>query len=82
MNNLDEINEKLVKLGREIETAKSNVSQLKGREVEIVNRLQENFKISTLEEVDVAIANITKELDALEGTIVTEFNELKETFEW
>jgi predicted nucleic acid-binding Zn-ribbon protein len=79
---MKEVIDELSKLGKEIETAKSNVSQLEGRKVEIVKRLQEEFNISTIEETEKLLASETKNLKKLEEQITTDFEKLKENFSW
>lgn len=79
---MKEIIEDLGKLGKEIETAKTNVSQLQGRRTEVVNRLKEEFGISTLDEVSKLIDKSENELDTMRSTITSEFDKLKESFSW
>lgn len=72
----------LTKLGDEIAKAKSSVSQLEGRKVEVTNRLKEEFGITTLPEVEKLLAKSEKELEVLESSITADFDSLKDSFQW
>lgn len=72
----------LTKLGDEIAKAKSSVSQLEGRKVEVTNRLKEEFGITTLPELEKLLTKSEKELEVLESSITADFDSLKDSFQW
>jgi DNA anti-recombination protein RmuC len=74
--------DELGNLGKEIEKAKTSISQLEGRKVEVTNRLKEEFGITTLPEVEKLLAKSEKELETLEASITADFTSLKESFQW
>jgi len=76
------IMDQLAKLGKEINQAKTNVSQLGGQRIEIVKRLSEDFAITTLPEVEELIKKYDKNLAVIEQEIVQGFEELKKEFSW
>jgi uncharacterized protein (DUF111 family) len=69
-------------LGKEITKAKSSVSQLEGRKVEVTNRLKEEFGITTLPELEKLLTKSEKELEVLESSITADFDSLKDSFQW
>ena len=69
-------------LGKEIEKAKSSVSQLTGREVEVVNRLKAEFGISTLPELEKEIEIVGKKQELAKTGIIADYEALKAVFSW
>lgn len=79
---MKEIQQEVAKLGNEIETAKQEVSQLKGRKEEILKRLKEEFGVSSLEEAETLLDKEVVKLEELETKIKADFEELKGLFSW
>lgn len=74
--------EELTKLGKEIGTAKTQVSQLKGRESEVLDRLKKDFGCNTVDEAQVLLNQMDSDINIMEVTIQQQFKELKEAFSW
>ncbi len=79
---MDKIREDLNNLGKEIEQAKTNISQLEGRREEIINRCYEEFGVSSEEKIKILLDTLGKELNKLEKEIQTDYAELKKVFSW
>jgi flagellar biosynthesis chaperone FliJ len=74
--------EDLSKLGKEIETAKKSVDQLEGRRTEVLERLKTEFDVKSVDEAEVVLDQLDKDILKMDETINKEFAELKEKFTW
>jgi len=78
---MDDIKRDIEKLEREVEAAKTDQARDQGKlEVEEV-RLQE-LGVDSLEAGDKEVKNLTSEISKLDTEIETEFNTLREEYEW
>jgi len=74
--------EELARLGKLINETKTSLAQYEGREAEITDRLKKTFKVTTVEEGDKLIEKLNADLAKKNTEIVSDFEKLKETFEW
>jgi len=79
---MEKIKKDMELLGKEIETAKTNISQLKGQRIEIINQLEKEFEVTTPEKIKILMDTLQIEMDKLEEEIPEEFEELKKDFQW
>ena len=79
---MEKIKKDMELLGKEIETAKTNISQLKGQRIEIVNQLEKEFEVTEPEKIKILMDTLQIEMDKLEEEIPEEFEELKKDFQW
>jgi DNA anti-recombination protein RmuC len=79
---MDSIIEEMAKLGKEIDKAKLNVSQLNGRRSEVIQRVETELGVSTVEELKTLQTQTQQNLEEIEATIRTDFIKLKEKFSW
>lgn len=72
---------KLLELKKEIETAKSTLSELKGREGAIKERLKEDFGCNTIEEAYEKQKKMVAEIENLEEKLEQKLDELEQALE-
>jgi chromosome segregation ATPase len=76
------IQEELARLGKEIEKAKTNISQLEGRKEEITKRMMGEFGVMTIVEAEAKLKEMEIETGSLDEKITKDFAALKEQFQW
>lgn len=79
---MEKIKESLNTLSSEIEDAKKRMAQLEGREEEILKRLKTEFNINSPKEGIEALATMSLEMEKEEKLIRTEYQKLKDEYEW
>lgn len=76
------MNEKqLFKLKEEIDTAKTEVSELKGHLSALMTQLKTDWKCNTVEEAEKKIKSLKKDIDKLDEQIQTGITELEEKYD-
>ena len=78
---IEEIFDELKDLKEEIESAKTERAEKKGRLSEQMKALK-NYGVKTIAEAKKKITTLQKESRALEKDIIAKFEELKESYEW
>ena len=76
------IQEDLTALKEIIDNAKTNLSTLDGREIELINQLKKNFNVSSVEEGKKELKKLEDKLEKINQTIQDEYNKLKEEYDW
>ena len=79
---MEKIKKEMELLGKEIETAKTNISQLNGQRIEIINQLKKEFDVTESEKIKTLLETLQMEMDKFEKEIPEEFEELKKDFSW
>jgi DNA anti-recombination protein RmuC len=79
---MERIKEELNNLGKEIDKAKSNLSQLQGRREEVIKRCVEQFATGSITEIDKMINTLQETSTSFEEEIPKLFEELKKEFQW
>jgi DNA repair exonuclease SbcCD ATPase subunit len=74
--------EELASLGKQIAETKQNLARYEGRTAEIAERLKSTFDVSTVEEGEKLIEELTASLEKQNAEITKDFEALKETFDW
>jgi peptidoglycan hydrolase CwlO-like protein len=75
---LDE--KKLLELKKQVDDAKSTVSELTGQKKALMKQLQEEWECKTVEEAGVKLKEMQTEITALEQTIKTGMEELEKKY--
>jgi hypothetical protein len=76
------IQEDLTALKEIIDNAKTNLSTLDGREIELISQLKKNFNVSSVEEGKKELKKLEDKLEKINQTIQDEYNKLKEEYDW
>ena len=82
MSQIEEIKEELIELSNEIDSAKSESSELKGKIESQMDRLKGEFNLKSLEEVDEEILSSKRKLRRDEKLLVEKFSSLKKKYTW
>jgi len=77
----DIINE-LKKLEKEVEEGKSQKSMLEGRISSDMERLSSEFEVDTLDKAKAELVELVTQKEAIGTKIQSQFDEIKEQFEW
>ncbi|RLA02448.1 MAG: hypothetical protein DRQ42_00590 [Gammaproteobacteria bacterium] len=72
----------LKRLETSVEEAKSQRSVLEGKLESLMDRLSNDFNVTTLEEADKLLEQMKSDLGKLSEKITVKFNDIKEQFEW
>ena len=75
------INE-LEKLDKDIRETEKKLSESEGRQKALLESLEKDFGVTTLKETDEKISALRKELSNLESEITTDYQKLKEDYEF
>ena len=77
------LNEKaLLALKKQIEEAKSELSELRGKKKQLESTLQKEFKCSTIEEAHGLLEQMEEERQALNEKINTKIQQLEEKYDF
>ena len=68
----------LLQLKKEIDQAKSSVSELKGQQTALLKQLKDDWQCSSIEEAEKKIKKMQKEIETLDASIETGLEELEE----
>jgi flagellar biosynthesis chaperone FliJ len=68
---------KLIQLREEIEEAKEQLGQLKGRKTTLMEQLQEQFKVKTLAEAKKKLSALESEIEEMDQEIDLMYNDLQ-----
>ena len=82
MSTIQGIRERVSALGSEIESAKSERSELRGAEKQHLAQLEKEFGVKDLDKGKVELLKEKGVMDALEGKIQKGFKKLEEDYEW
>ena len=74
--------EDLIKLKKQIDTAKTKVSELKGRQQHLMEQLKKDWKCSTVEDAKQKAEEMEAEITKLDKQIEKGIKELKEKYEF
>ena len=72
----------LSELKKGIDSAKTNIAKLDGREQETLTQLKNTYKLSSMEQVKKEIAKLTKEENTITMVIQEDYKSLREIAEW
>jgi len=72
----------LLKLKKQIDEAKSEVQQLKGRKEYLIQQLKKDWDCEGLEQAEKKLDEYKKEVEELENRIFKQTNELKQKYEF
>ena len=63
--------DELVKLGKEIESAKNQIAQLEGRQTEVLNRLKKDFRCKNLTDAEKLLDKMSTDLEKMDAEGIT-----------
>lgn len=75
------IEERLIQLKKGIENAKSSKERAEGRKSELMRRLKENFKCSSVENADKKLLKTKQQMEKLEKELEENINYIEENYE-
>ena len=79
---MEKIVQRLADLGAEIESAKTERSELVGTEKQHLSQLKAKFGVQELELGKKKRESLSKEMEDLKGKILRDFEKLEEDYEW
>lgn len=79
---VEEINNELNSLDKEIESAKTESAQINGRLSESYSSLKDNYGVSDAAEGSKKLKELQSELQQVENQIQEKYAELKESYDW
>lgn len=79
---MTKIEQRLTDLKTQIEDAEKNVATHEGRKQESLQRLQDDFGLTSLDGASEAIKEKTEKRTSLEATIQKKFNQLEKDYTW
>jgi uncharacterized membrane-anchored protein len=79
---MKDIQADLTTLKDNIDNAKNNLAKLEGREIELIKQLEKDFGIKTVAEAEKEVVKLEKESKKRKEIITTEYNKLKEQYDW
>jgi predicted nucleic acid-binding Zn-ribbon protein len=72
--------QELLKIKQDIETAKTEVSQLKGKLQHLMEQLEKDWKCKTIEDAQKKLSTIDREITQLDEKIKKQTKELEEKY--
>lgn len=72
----------LSELKKGIDSARTNIAKLDGREQETLTQLKNTYKLSSMEQVEKEIAKLAKEENTITMVIQEDYKSLREIAEW
>lgn len=79
---MEAIIKNLSELKKGIDSARTNIAKLDGREQETLSQLKNTYKLSSMEQVEKEIAKLTKEENTITMVIQEDYKSLREIAEW
>jgi uncharacterized FlaG/YvyC family protein len=80
--NIEEIKTEMDRLGKVLETAKTNKATFTGRLQEAMKRLKEDLKFSSVEEASAEAVLLDADCKKLQEQINSKYTSLQENYEW
>lgn len=71
----------LLKLKKQVDEAKTKVSELNGHKTALLKQLKEDWKCNSIEDAEKKLKSMNKEIDDLSQQIETGIEELKSKYE-
>lgn len=71
----------LLKLKREVEEAKTSISELKGHLSALMTQLKNDWKCGSIEDAEKKLKSLKKEIDTLDEQIQTGITKLEEEYD-
>ena len=72
----------LLKLKKEVDDAKQNVSELKGQQTALLKQLKDDWKCNSIEDAEKKLKTMNKEIDSLQQQIEKGIQEIEEKYEF
>jgi uncharacterized protein YlzI (FlbEa/FlbD family) len=76
------IQDDLKRLKENIDNAKNNLATLNGRKIELLKQLKKEHGLNSVDEVIKEIKELSKKITSLETQINTDYNDIKEKYDW
>jgi len=78
----DDVIRQLEKLDKEIEAAKNDLGRSEGRLSALMQSLERDFSLKTLDEAEKELASLKNQIEKMRSEFDSSFAKLKESYQW